>query len=187
MANVEKVSASLTPERAAMMREVVEAGEYASASEVMREALRDWKHRRAQRAKEIEELGRLWDAGMNSGSAIDGEEAFARIRQKLDARLPGVRLNELSASAACRGGHRSHCPLYHPMTILRRSNAGPTISTAAVSGFGEMPGIGAARPEVRPDLRKLLHRQLPILYRKINDGAEIVRVVPGARQREGLF
>lgn len=87
MANVEKVSVALTPEMVAMMREVVETGEYASASEVMREALRDWKHRRTQRDKAIEELGRVWDAGMNSGSAVDGEEAFARIRQKLDAKI----------------------------------------------------------------------------------------------------
>ena len=91
MANVEKISVALTPEMAAMMREVVEAGEYASASEVMREALRDWKHRRAQRAMAIEELGRLWDAGMGSGPAVDGEEAFARIRQKLDAKAAGRR------------------------------------------------------------------------------------------------
>ncbi len=89
MANVEKVSVALTPEMAAMMREVVEAGEYASASEVMREALRDWKHRRTQRARAIEELGRLWDAGVNSGRAIDGEEAFARIRQKLETKTAG--------------------------------------------------------------------------------------------------
>ena len=89
MANVEKVSVALTPEMAAMMREVVEAGEYASASEVMREALRDWKHRRTGRAKAIEELGRLWDLGLRSGPAVDGEEAFARIRHKLDAKMTG--------------------------------------------------------------------------------------------------
>lgn len=85
MTKVEKVSVALTPEMAAMMREAVEAGEYASASEVMREALRDWKHRRTQRARAIEELGRLWDAGMGSGPAVDGEEAFARIGRNLDA------------------------------------------------------------------------------------------------------
>ena len=62
--------------------EPVEAGEYASASEIMREALRDWKHQRTQRTTAIEELGRLWNAGMNSGPAIDGEEAFVRIKQK---------------------------------------------------------------------------------------------------------
>ena len=87
MANVEKVSVALTPEMAAMMREVVETGEYASASEVMREALRNWQHQRAQRARAIEELGRLWDTGISSGPAIDGEEAFTRIRQKLDAKI----------------------------------------------------------------------------------------------------
>ena len=87
MANVEKVSVALTPEMAAAMREVVEAGEYASASEVMREALRDWKHRRAQRTKAIEELGRLWDAGIGSGEAADGEEAFARIRRTLEGKI----------------------------------------------------------------------------------------------------
>jgi len=89
MANVEKMSVAVTPEMATMMREVVESGEYASASEVMREALRDWKHRRMQRARAIEELGLLWDTGMNSGPAVDSEEAFARIRCKLDAKIVG--------------------------------------------------------------------------------------------------
>jgi len=86
MANVEKVSVALTAEMAAMMRQVVETGEYASASEVMREALRDWKFRRARRERAIEELGRLWDAGVASGPAVDGEEAFSRMRSKLEAK-----------------------------------------------------------------------------------------------------
>ena len=87
MANVEKVSVALTPEMAAMMREAVETGEYASASEVMREALREWKQRRTLRRQAIEELGRLWDSGIASGPPTDGEEAFARIKTKLEARL----------------------------------------------------------------------------------------------------
>ncbi|TPN82624.1 type II toxin-antitoxin system ParD family antitoxin [Mesorhizobium sp. CU2] len=89
MANVEKVSVALTPEMANMMREVVAAGEYASASEVMREALRDWKFRRTQREQAIHELGRLWDEGMASGDAVDGAQAFARIKNKLDAKIAG--------------------------------------------------------------------------------------------------
>jgi antitoxin ParD1/3/4 len=48
MPNVEKTSVVLTPEMAATMRELVPSGEYASASEVMREALRDWQFRRRQ-------------------------------------------------------------------------------------------------------------------------------------------
>lgn len=85
MANVEKVSVALTAEMATMMRQVVEAGEYASASEVMREALRDWKLRRTERERAVGELGRLWDEGIASGPTADGEEAFARIRATLGA------------------------------------------------------------------------------------------------------
>lgn len=87
MANVEKVSVSLTPEYAAMMRQVVEAGEYASASEVVREALRDWKLRRTQREQAVEELRRIWDVGIASGPETDGEEAFARIRDRIGTKL----------------------------------------------------------------------------------------------------
>ena len=67
MANVEKVSVALTPEMLAVVREAVESGEYASSSEVMREALRDWKRRRALERIEIEELRRLWQEGLESG------------------------------------------------------------------------------------------------------------------------
>jgi antitoxin ParD1/3/4 len=88
MANVEKVSVALTSEMAAMMRQAVESGEYASASEVVREALRDWKFRRAQRDQIISELGRQWDAGIASGAATERNEAFSRIRTRLDAKLP---------------------------------------------------------------------------------------------------
>ena len=87
MANVEKVSVALTAEMAAMMRQAVESGEYASASEVMREAFRDWKFRRAQRDQIIAELGRQWDAGIASGPAAEGNEAFSRVRARLDAKL----------------------------------------------------------------------------------------------------
>lgn len=89
MARVEKISVAVTPEMAATMRQVVESGEYASASEVMREALREWKKRRAERAQAVAELGRLWDEGRASGPATDGEAAFARIRRSLDAALGG--------------------------------------------------------------------------------------------------
>ena len=87
MANVEKMSVALTPEMAAMMRQVVDSGEYASASEVMREALRDWKFRRAQREQAIDELRRQWDAGIASGSAQDGEAVFERLSARLEEAL----------------------------------------------------------------------------------------------------
>ncbi len=90
MGRVEKVSVALTPELAETLREAVASGEYASASDVMREALRDWQERRLRRAEAVAELGQLWDEGIASGSASeDGEAAFARIRRSLEARLAG--------------------------------------------------------------------------------------------------
>ena len=40
MSAVEKLSIALTPEQATLVRQVVESGEYASSSEVIRDALR---------------------------------------------------------------------------------------------------------------------------------------------------
>ena len=84
MANVEKVSVALTPEMLATVREVVESGEYASSSEVVREALREWKMRRVLQQKELEEVRHLWQEGLDSGSGryadMDALKAEARSR-----------------------------------------------------------------------------------------------------------
>jgi antitoxin ParD1/3/4 len=87
MANVEKLSVAVTPEMAALMREAVEAGEYASTSEVVRDALRDWEYRRKQRDLAIVELRRLIQEGIDSGPSVDGEEAMARIIADIEAEL----------------------------------------------------------------------------------------------------
>lgn len=84
MANVEKLSIALTPEMAAVVRQCVESGEYASSSEVIREALRDWKLKRSLQQNEIAELRNLWQAGIESGpgrfAGIDAIKAEARKR-----------------------------------------------------------------------------------------------------------
>jgi antitoxin ParD1/3/4 len=86
MPNVQKISVALTPEMLAMLKEAVESGEYTSTSEVIRDALRSWKARRAMQEREIEELRRLWDEGIKSGegrfSSIDEIKAEARRRLK---------------------------------------------------------------------------------------------------------
>lgn len=86
MPNVQKISVALTPEMLAMLKEAVESGEYTSTSEVIRDALRSWKARRALQEREVEELRRLWDEGINSGegrfSSIDEIKAEARRRLK---------------------------------------------------------------------------------------------------------
>ena len=67
MATVEKLSIALTPEMANEVRMVVKSGEYASSSEVIREALRDWHRKRLLQNQEIEELRQLWREGVESG------------------------------------------------------------------------------------------------------------------------
>lgn len=87
MAAVEKISIALPPAMAALVREAVESGEYASSSEVIREALRDWKLKRALQLQQVEELRRLLQEGIDSGSAgvLDIEEIKREARTRFDA------------------------------------------------------------------------------------------------------
>jgi antitoxin ParD1/3/4 len=85
MANVAKMSVTLTAEMADMVAEAVETGEYATTSEVIREALREWKTRRAQVQQEHDHLRKLWAEGIASGpsgfSDIAAVKAEARRRK----------------------------------------------------------------------------------------------------------
>ena len=85
MATIEKISVALTAEMAALVREAVASGEYASTSEVVRDALRDWKLNRVLRDLQIAELRRLWEEGLASGPSRDGEEAFAELKRRYEA------------------------------------------------------------------------------------------------------
>ena len=73
MANVEKISIALTPDLASVVRKAVDDGEYASTSEVIREALRDWKTKRLIRNQQIDELRKLWREGISSGPGRFGD------------------------------------------------------------------------------------------------------------------
>lgn len=67
MPGAEKMSITLTPELAEMVNQAVETGDYASTSEVIREALRDWRLKHLVRQQQIEEVRRLWDEGIQGG------------------------------------------------------------------------------------------------------------------------
>jgi antitoxin ParD1/3/4 len=81
------VSVALTPEFIALLKEAVETGEYTSTSEVIRDALREWKLRRSWDKIDAEDLRRLWDEGLASGPASDAEPAFARLRGKYEGQM----------------------------------------------------------------------------------------------------
>ncbi len=86
MTRVEKLSIALTNDLADLVREAVESGDYASTSEVVRDALREWKAKRELRGLDVEVLRRLWDEGMQSGPArlgsADAIKNEARSRRK---------------------------------------------------------------------------------------------------------
>lgn len=67
MGKVEKMTIALTPEMAGFVREVVETGQYASTSEAIREAVREWQERRDLLGYTVEELRGLVQEGLESG------------------------------------------------------------------------------------------------------------------------
>lgn len=80
MSNAEKFSVALTPEMAIEMRAAIECGDYGNVSEVLRDALRDWRLRRRLAAMEIEERRRLMQEGASNGTGPDGGPIFVRLR-----------------------------------------------------------------------------------------------------------
>jgi antitoxin ParD1/3/4 len=79
----------VTPEMAAAVRAAVASGEYASTSEVIREALRLWKSHQTARAREVEALRRAWQEGIESGPATPLD--FVEVKAKGRARLAKLR------------------------------------------------------------------------------------------------
>lgn len=85
MPNVEKISVALPVEMVSALRAAVDSGEYSSASEVVREALRGWKFKRKVEEMEVEELRRLWNEGVDSGPSLNADTVFARLKAKYAA------------------------------------------------------------------------------------------------------
>ncbi|MCB8836992.1 type II toxin-antitoxin system ParD family antitoxin [Aurantimonas sp. VKM B-3413] len=79
---------SLSSELAAAVDEAVEAGAYGNASEVIGEALREWKERRDLFGYSRDELRRLIQEEIDSGPAEpwDREAFLAKARQRLAER-----------------------------------------------------------------------------------------------------
>ena len=67
MGKVEKVSIALTEELAETVRAAVASGDFASSSEVVRAALREWRDRRERARAEVERIRQLWQEGIESG------------------------------------------------------------------------------------------------------------------------
>jgi antitoxin ParD1/3/4 len=85
MSKIDKISVTVTREQHAKIKAAVERGDYASTSEVIRTALREWELKEELRRLEGERIGRLWDEGIASGAARKGPPIMERLRSKYEA------------------------------------------------------------------------------------------------------
>jgi antitoxin ParD1/3/4 len=91
VADIERLTITLPTEIASVVKGAVAEGDYASASEVVREALRDWKMKRALQIEELAALKADIDKGLADVAAgrvkeFDAKAIVARGRKLLAAR-----------------------------------------------------------------------------------------------------
>jgi antitoxin ParD1/3/4 len=93
MSEIERLTITLPTEMVAVVKGAVEEGDYASSSEVVREALRDWKMKRAIRLQELSSLKADIDQGLADVAAgrvqnFDTRHIVERGRKLLANRSP---------------------------------------------------------------------------------------------------
>jgi antitoxin ParD1/3/4 len=91
MNTMERIIITLTPEMAQTLRGAVEAGEYGSSSEIIREALRDWRHKRALQAQALADLRTAVQVGLDDIEAgrvrdFDAERIIRRGEERVQRR-----------------------------------------------------------------------------------------------------
>lgn len=95
MAEIERLTITLPSDMAAVVKSAVADGDYASTSEVVREALRDWKMKRALQLQELAALKADIDKGLSDVAAgrvkdFDADSIIARGRKLLASRSRSV-------------------------------------------------------------------------------------------------
>ncbi len=95
MAEIERLTITLPSEMAAIVKGAVAGGDYASTSEVVREALRDWKMKRALQLQELASLTADIDRGLTDLAEgrvqdFDASRIIERGKKLLAARSPSA-------------------------------------------------------------------------------------------------
>ncbi len=95
MGEIERLTITLPSDMAAIIKGAVEGGDYASSSEVVREALRDWKMKRALQLQELASLKADIDKGLTDLAEgrvkeFDADRIIERGRKLLASRSPSA-------------------------------------------------------------------------------------------------
>lgn len=93
MSDVERITVTLTTEMARAVKGAVASGDYASSSEIVREALRHWRRHREFQAQELEALRSVVRAGMHDMEEgrvrdFDSDRIAQKGRQRLNTPAP---------------------------------------------------------------------------------------------------
>lgn len=91
MSDIERITVTITAEMARVVKSAVSAGDYATSSEIIREALRDWRHKRTLRAQQLTELRAdiaegLDDIAAGRVSDFDADQIIKEGKERLRAR-----------------------------------------------------------------------------------------------------
>jgi len=86
MGKLERITITLPEEMVASLKAAVESGEYASASEAVREALRDRQAEQSGNLRSVREL-REMIAQADAGPTVDGEEFMRQLRDRVTSEV----------------------------------------------------------------------------------------------------
>lgn len=92
---IERLTITMPADMVALIKDAVAGGDYASTSEVVREALREWKAKRAVQLQEFVKLKADIDKGLadlaaGQTSPFDSAKIIERGRTLLASRSPSV-------------------------------------------------------------------------------------------------
>jgi antitoxin ParD1/3/4 len=97
MPDIERLTITLPADMAGMVKGAVEGGDYASTSEVIREALRDWKMKREVQMHKLAQLKADIDRGMADVTVGRLTDLDPRQIIALGRKLSGERTKSASA------------------------------------------------------------------------------------------
>ncbi len=95
MSDIERMTFTLTAEMAQTVKIAVKRGDYASSSEIIREALRDWQRKRRLQESELEQLRAdirdgLDDLQAGRISSFDADRIVKKGASRLAGREPSA-------------------------------------------------------------------------------------------------
>jgi antitoxin ParD1/3/4 len=86
MSKLERITVTVPEEMAAKMRAAIESGEYATTSEIVREAVRDWNAAQIRNIRSVQELREMLEKAA-AGPSVDGEAFMAELKEQVASRV----------------------------------------------------------------------------------------------------